>query len=649
MNVVIFFILGIVLSVLIHTVKHKMFTFTYFSGMAVVRDFVWSVLLGFVGALILMTAADSLFWNAKQAITKPFQKTYTYDTDFIPSSQEPQYNMVTPGVPWSGVWRNASLDSNWTIRNSICLYPQYADESPEYFITQEQTDGSTLIVYYTIQSSVSQGDSVVIQDIYNLSADGATLTDLFETDGTSSEYDTVYTRPEKSAANALPETLWGYWESLPTSRDSGGTFERWYVIDAFRIDQFSGGVNDNSLAFSTGFYADRIDVKKADGATEYDLTIEPLDNDITLRYYVENGTEKIDVVQGGVLCDTLLRLPEETCAQVAETVQARNMAPAALRAYKIQQQIDESSDSETKATLQAQYEIANRQAEEQAGYTGSILDLLRQPLSSLTAETADASSVQTDPAASSGQNSDNPFASLDVPVASLDVAIEDPLSLLWVPGISVITVNGQPVQAALYIDGSAAIEKSAVTQECTVLRCTYPDENGYRSGSAVVNPGDTSATFVGTAISDETGKGQADGEELTMLMNAYYAKYLQAINEQDTSVLCMITDTYREEILSRVTSDANRKNYYDPAQFQIEISDGAIRYGGDFWENENATLYFNMKVDFVTQDRETQQTESMTNYQTVLMRWEDGMWKVDNSDFITQDEYNGNTFADFVI
>ena len=77
MNVVIFFILGIVLSVLIHTVKHKMFTFTYFSGMAVVRDFVWSVLLGFVGALILMTAADSLFWNAKQAITKPFQKTYT--------------------------------------------------------------------------------------------------------------------------------------------------------------------------------------------------------------------------------------------------------------------------------------------------------------------------------------------------------------------------------------------------------------------------------------------------------------------------------------------------------------------------------------------------------------------------------------------
>ena len=56
-----------------------------------------------------------------------------------------------------------------------------------------------------------------------------------------------------------------------------------------------------------------------------------------------------------------------------------------------------------------------------------------------------------------------------------------------------------------------------------------------------------------------------------------------------------------------------------------------------------------MKVDFVTQDRDTQQTESMTNYQTVLMRWEDGMWKVDNSDFITQDEYNGNTFADFVI
>src|SRR5699024_6864625 len=170
-----------------------------------------------------------------------------------------------------------------------------------------------------------------------------------------------------------------------------------------------------------------------------------------------------------------------------------------------------------------------------------------------------------------------------------------------------------------YIDSSCAIEQSVITQENTVIRYIYQDSNGYRSGSAVVNPGATDTFFTGTAISDETGKGQVSSEELTMLMKAYYQKYLQAINEQDTSVMCMITDDYRDAIVSRVTSEANKKNSYDPNQFQIEITDGAIQYSSDFWENDAATIRFNMKVDFVKQDRETQETESMSNYQTVLM------------------------------
>ena len=186
-----------------------------------------------------------------------------------------------------------------------------------------------------------------------------------------------------------------------------------------------------------------------------------------------------------------------------------------------------------------------------------------------------------------------------------------------------------------------------VTQENTVLRSIYSDGTGLRSASAVVNPDSNNIAFIGSGISDETGKSQMEGDELTMLMTAYYRQYLQAINEQDTSLMCEVTDSYREAIVDRISSDANQSNYYDPSQFQIEISDGAIQYADDFWDNDHATIRFNMKVDFVAQDRRTQVTTPMTNYQTILLLWDNGMWKVDQSQFITVDQYNGNQFANF--
>ena len=180
-----------------------------------------------------------------------------------------------------------------------------------------------------------------------------------------------------------------------------------------------------------------------------------------------------------------------------------------------------------------------------------------------------------------------------------------------------------------------------------LLRSIYSDGTGLRSASAVVNPDSNNIAFIGSGISDETGKSQMEGDELTMLMTAYYRQYLQAINEQDTSLMCEVTDSYREAIVDRISSDANQSNYYDPSQFQIEISDGAIQYADDFWDNDHATIRFNMKVDFVAQDRRTQVTTPMTNYQTILLLWDNGMWKVDQSQFITVDQYNGNQFANF--
>lgn len=644
MTVAIFLLLGIFLSVVIHIIKHRLFQFTYFSGMAIVRDFVWSILLGFIGALLLMQAIDSLLWNTKQAITKPFQKTYTYEKDFDPDSMEPQYNMVTPGIPWSGVWYNPLLEDDYSFPSSTYtyMYPNTSDleqSRPMYYMTEPQEDGSTLVVYYHVDDPTSDDAEITVDYDFLLSADQSTLTRKSVMTGD----DIVYTRPDKSAAYSLPSKLWGYWSSdLLASMMYGENFQQWYIIDAFHIELFSGSSYDVP-DYNTGFYEERIDVKETDAGTEYHISMKPSDTDMVLTYYTDDGQEKIDIRYEGsdAVVDTLVRLPEEEYQLIADEMKSRNASPKIARSAMIQDIITfeqrvgiYTPNSELDVAYQKALEQANEPIQNEAS---SIMDILAEPLPPLSDESEGEVSGETYPE----ENTESEEA------VATDITIETPFSLLGLPGYCTITVNGQVVPAAIYIDGTSAIEQSSITQEDTVIRYIFPDENGYRSGSAVVNPGDTETFFTGNAISDETGKGQADSEELGMLVKAYYEKYLQAINEQDTSVMCLITDEYRDEIVSRVTSDANKKNIYDPTQLQIEISDGAIRYSGDFWENDAATLCFNMKVDFVKQDRETQQIESMTNYQTVLMRWDNGMWKVADSDFITQDEYNGNVFADF--
>ena len=192
---------------------------------------------------------------------------------------------------------------------------------------------------------------------------------------------------------------------------------------------------------------------------------------------------------------------------------------------------------ETDPNLEQFYAAATEQASETSDEEGvSVFDILNEPLPPLSRAMPENSVPDTAVQPSPEKDTSNSL------VASTEVTVEDPLSLLGLPGACAITVNGQSVPAALYIDSSCAIEQSVITQENTVIRYIYQDSNGYRSGSAVVNPGATDTFFTGTAISDETGKGQVSSEELTMLMTAYYQKYLQAINEQDTSVMCMITD-----------------------------------------------------------------------------------------------------------
>lgn len=638
--------LTILFACIIHYVKHQIFEYIYFSGTAILRDLIWSILLGFVAALVVVKLVDNALWNAKQAITKPFQKTYTVSEDFSPASYTSQYITLTPGVPWSGVWYRPDLDCNWSVAARTGIY-SVSGKEPEYYLTQTLEDGSTLIAYYKMEFPESDNPTVTVNSVYKFSSDQQSLTKLANTDGTSSDQDVTYTRPERESGSALPQELWGYWKDTTEYTDGNGeTAEHWYLIDAFRFEELSSSDQESSY-LTTGYYNDRIDQKKVDNGVEYDITLQPLDTEYTLRYYVEDDVEKIDVITNTDSSYTLIRMPNTTVTEIKKTMEARNIAPIHLRPSLLKQEMDEDEaiGYEISADQEAAYQAALAQSEATTyDDSQSILDILAQPLPSLKLQSTQETPAQEN-ATEENATGEDFFTSYAQ--RAMNTVIQDPMVLQYLPGVSMITVNGKLVQAAMAIDSSGAIERSEVTQENTVLRSIYSDGTGLRSASAVVNPDSNNIAFIGSGISDETGKSQMESDELTMLMTAYYRQYLQAINEQDTSLMCEVTDAYREAIVDRISSDANQSNYYDPSQFQIEISDGAIQYADDFWDNDHTTIRFNMKVDFVAQDRSTQVSTPMTNYQTILLLWDNGMWKVDQSQFISVDEYNGNQFAEF--
>lgn len=635
-------VLTIVLACIIHFVKHKFFKYVYFNGTAILRDIIWSILLGFVAALLVVKFIDNSIWNVKQTITKPFQENYTVTEDFSPASYNIQYNMLTPGVPWSGVWYHPDLDSNWSVKSQTAIYPVYTDNKPEYYMTQTLDDGSTVIAYYQIDFPENDNATVTVNSVYKLSADQQSLTKLVNKDGTLSDYDVTYTRPEKQSGNSLPEKLWGYWKGTKEHiYDDGTPTEQWYLIDAFRFEEISCSDQENPL-LTSGPYNDRIDQKKVDGGVEYDITLKPLGTEYTLYYYMEDEVEKVDVIYDGDTLNTLIRMPDATVAEIQQIMEARNIAPINLRPSLLKQEIDEdvAIGYEITPDQEAAYQTALQQSQSTSyDDSQSIFSILSQPLPALTTQ------LIQDATEDEATSSYDLFT--EYTQRAMEAEIQDPMVLFGLPGASMITVNGKLVDASMAIDNSGAIERSSVTQENTVLRCIYSDGAGFRSGSAIVNPDSDNVVFIGTGISDETGKSQIDEDELTMLMTTYYRQYLQAINEQDVNLLCEVTDSYREDIIDRISSDVNRSNYYAPDQFKIEISDGAIQYGGDFWTDDHATILFNMKVDFVAQDRATQISEPVTNYQTFLLCWDNGMWKVDQSQFISLDEYNSNHFADF--
>ena len=201
--------------------------------MAIVRDFVWSALLGFIGALLVLKGADTFLWNARQTVTKPFQKSYTFENDFDPNSTEPQYNMVTPGVPWSGVWYDSTLEQNTLVETSTCIYTNQGVEGlPRYYMIEPQDDGSQLIVYYYIEDPTSDSAVATVDMVYQLSADQSTMT-RFADPALGTGFDVVYTRPEKSSANSLPEELWGYWASDSRGESSSGISLMLFILTCF--------------------------------------------------------------------------------------------------------------------------------------------------------------------------------------------------------------------------------------------------------------------------------------------------------------------------------------------------------------------------------------------------------------------------------
>lgn len=131
--------------------------------------------------------------------------------------------------------------------------------------------------------------------------------------------------------------------------------------------------------------------------------------------------------------------------------------------------------------------------------------------------------------------------------------------------------------------------------------------------------------------------GEGDWDVFAQIMLGYYQSYLTAINEQDPQRLNTCTETNRQAMASRITSDANAKNYFDPNSVEVSVDPDSFVFDGD-------TVAFNATFSSHYANRETGKENDLVNHQTVYMVLVDN-WTVDGFTFVSDEDFAAHRLA----
>lgn len=216
----------------------------------------------------------------------------------------------------------------------------------------------------------------------------------------------------------------------------------------------------------------------------------------------------------------------------------------------------------------------------------------------------------------------------------------------------VVFRNAKP-NAALYVDGSqvtftyvgsdAVVSRDALPDICQV-RIVAPTDAGYETAAVWYNYrygndmtfGDDYGAYV---ESDETGLGEPGAKVVDVLTWAYYSGYLRCINDQTLDYMAYSTDSNTVAQAGSIFSDANAKHQFNTDDFQavcdpesIQYKNGRVRYNATFVSNRT--------------NRSTGEVSTGTNHRTIELVWEDGVWKVNRTALLSDEDFAARRYAE---
>ena len=202
-----------------------------------------------------------------------------------------------------------------------------------------------------------------------------------------------------------------------------------------------------------------------------------------------------------------------------------------------------------------------------------------------------------------------------------------------------VTVNGTPAPWQTDDAGRLCLPQSAVTQSDTLLRAVLPQGGGrWLTAVALVSrPGNQTAAFGALTASDEQGRSeQPDDEFVDTLLALYYRSLLKAYNSRTVADLRFSTDMNTQGYANAVTNGA-----YDAVQYDLDRSDMWFTLEGIAYREGCVTL--NATGQWYGANRKTGAEESGTDYLTIQLLWQDGMWQVDRCMPCSEEDYNTGT------
>ena len=203
-----------------------------------------------------------------------------------------------------------------------------------------------------------------------------------------------------------------------------------------------------------------------------------------------------------------------------------------------------------------------------------------------------------------------------------------------------LTVDGVEQPHGTSDTGRYYMARSALTRTDTLLRVVSPEGDSYRTALALVSkPSNESAAF-GTFVPCEAdGYAKPDEEYLDAMLTVYYRAYLRAANNADPTELRYVTEMHSESLAAGIKSGAT-----GAVTFTLDKSDMVCNTEHIEYSDQKVTV--NAAASYQAVNDTTNEVETATDYYTIQAVWQDGIWLVDRSWLISEEDYQSGTFGE---